>query len=268
MTSAAARAVSAALGLLIGGAAAFAAAPGPADRGESPRIHLGEAVPLGNGTARTLVAEDDSGKPAVVAVVMTEEALDGLPPEDSDDRPAAVAELPMPTEGPDTGYDHATVNWNPRGRIPQGVSTAARFDIHFYLIGAAERQAITFKGGRAAEAARTPATDLVPPGYVVPRDMAVERIGLLGVDPTEPEFQGKPFRTTFIYGYYNGQTVFLEPTVAASLLERKRNLTLKVRRPAAYSHPAYYPDRYRIAYDPTGRTYVVALSGLKPWKME
>lgn len=235
---------------------------------EAPVIHLGTSVKVGDGTARTMVVENAAGKPTSIAVLLSEKALQGLPQDHGQGHQAVIHELPMPTGGPRTGYDHATVDWNPKGHMPEGVYSLPHFDVHFYMVDRVRRDAITFKGADAAEASKAPAAELVPAGYVVPPEGAVEKMGLHGLDPSGPEFRGKPFTATFIYGYYRGETVFLEPMVAKAFLETKPDVTMAVRMPQSYSRPGYYPARYRVAYDPQTQSYVVAMSGLTPWRME
>ena len=63
--------VAAAIGLFLAAGAATAA--------EMPIIHLGTAVKVGEGSARTMVVESKGGQPASIAVVISEKALQGLP---------------------------------------------------------------------------------------------------------------------------------------------------------------------------------------------
>lgn len=243
-------------------------AAGAADAAGTPAIHMGPAVKVGQGTARTMVVEGKEGQPVSVAVVISEKALEGLPAGHSGGHDSFISELPMPAKGPKTGYDHATLDWNPTGHAPAGIYTPPHFDVHFYMIDRSTRDAITFKGEAAAEAAKAPAADLLPPGYVAPPDTAVEKMGIHAVNPAGPEFKGKPFTATFIYGYHKGEAVFVEPMVARAFLETKPDVTLAVPAPKAYSHPGWYPRGYRVAYDAGTKSYVVAMTGLKPWRME
>jgi len=255
----------------IGGAAAaigLLLSTGTATAADGPSVHMGTAAKVGQGTARTMVVEGKEGQPASIAVVISEKALQGLPQGHAGGHEAFLTELPMPATGPKTGYDHATLDWNPTGHPPAGIYTPPHFDVHFYMIDRASRDAITFKGEVAAEAAKKPAADLLAPGYVAPPDTAVEKMGIHAVNPAGPEFKGKPFTATFIYGYHKGETVFVEPMVAKAFLLTKPDVTLTVRTPKAYSRPAWYPSRYRVAYDAKAKSYVVAMTGLKPWRME
>lgn len=255
----------------IGGAAAaigLLLAAGTATAADGSRIHMGKAVKVGEGTARTMVVEGKGGQPASIAIVISEKALQGLPAGHVGGYEAFLTELPMPAKGPRTGYDHAMLDWNPTGHPPAGIYTPPHFDFHFYLIDPASRDAITFKGEAAATAAKAPPADLVPAGYVVPPDTAVEKMGLHGVNPSAPEFKGKPFTATFIYGYHKGENIFVEPMVTKAFLETKPDVTLAVPVPKNYSRPGWYPEGYRVAYDAKTKSYVIALTRLKPWRME
>jgi hypothetical protein len=126
---------------------------------------------------------------------------------------------------------------------------------------------VTFKGPLRAGATAPPAASLLPKGYVVPPITAIEQMGVHGVDPNGPEFCGKPFTQTFVYGYYRGKLTFVEPMVAKSFLESKPDTTTSVRVAAAYSLPSYYPSRYRIGYDPASDQYTIAITGLKAQQM-
>jgi hypothetical protein len=173
--------------------------------------------------------------------------------------------LPMPKDAPWTGIDHVYLNWNPQGHDPQGIYTAPHFDVHFYSIPSAAREAITFKGADKSGLAQ-PAAALLPKGFVVPPDTAVEKMGVHGLDPKGPEFRGRPFSHTFIYGYHKGALVFVEPMVTKAFLESKPDVTTRIAVPAAYSLPGYYPTRYRVAYDSGRDQYVIMIAGLREWK--
>lgn len=227
------------------------------------RIFAGEAVAVGEGIARVVTVQNPDGTPASVAVVLSRAALEGLPGPESG-HAAVEYVLPMPVEGPWTGYDHVGLDWNPVGHIPEGVYSVAHFDVHFYTIGQAERAAITFTGADRERALAPPDSDLVPAGYVIPPDSAVERMGLHGLDPGGHEFHGKPFSYSFLYGYYTGRLIFVEPMIAVDWLRTRPDVTVPVKTPSTYSMPGYYPDRYRIGFDAERDEYRVALLGLRP----
>lgn len=251
-----------ALAMVALGAGTALAAPG-----SGSKAYTGASVSVGKGKAHVVVVADHSGTPTAVAVVLTEAALEGLP--------AATAQqmeyeyvLPMPKGAPSTGYDHIGLNWNPNGHPPKGIYTVPHFDFHFYLISRARQEAVTFKGANAAAAGAAPAAELVPAGYVIPPETEVEKMGVHGIDPAAPEFHGKPFSATFIYGYYKGHLTFVEPMVAVSYLKTGPDVTMNVKTPKSYSYAGFYPTKYRVGYDSSAKTYMIDLTGLRQFKGE
>lgn len=228
------------------------------------KIHGGEAVAVGKGTARTTVALNTAGEPVSIAVVLKGKVLEGLPEATADHHDWEYI-LPMPKGISGTGYDHVGLNWNPVGHDPSGIYSVPHFDVHFYLIGKNEREAITFKGERAADAKIPPAAKTLPKGYVAPPETAVEQMGIHAVNPGSPEFRGKPFTATFIYGYHKGRLIFVEPMISKAFLEAKRDVTQAVTVPEVYSLPAYYPSRWRAGYDAKTDQHTIALTGLRRW---
>jgi hypothetical protein len=228
--------------------------------------YKGAAVHVGKGTARIVVQTDKSSKPSSVAVVMTPAALKGLPTELNKKTAEGSWEfsLSMPKRGPKTGYTHVVIDWNPHGHPPPHVYTVPHFDFHFYGISSAAVKKISFTGPKDP-ATKVSNAALIPPDYKVIPDTAVNEMGVHAVDLTSPEFHGKPFTATFIYGYNKGQLNFVEPMVTLAYLNTKPNLTLPVKTPAQYSRPGYYPTKYGVRYDKHSKTYVVALGGFKHW---
>jgi Hypothetical protein TTHB210 len=227
-------------------------------------VHEGPAVKVGNGTARVVVAATAKGVPASVSVVLTAGALEGLPAP-SKEHPEWEFVLPMPETGPRTGYDHIALDWNPAGHPPPGIYTVPHFDFHFYAVSRAEQEGVSFSGTAGAEAAKVADSALLPKGYVVPPDTAVAKMGVHGVDPASPEFHGKPFTRTFIYGYYKGRLTFVEPMVTLAYLLSKPDVTATVKVPSAYSYPGFYPTKYRVGYDPQRKLYFLSLMELHEW---
>jgi hypothetical protein len=253
----------AALTLVTAAAGGFAPVARAAD-GPKASVHAGQAVKVGHGTARVVVAATAKGVPTSVTVVLTADALDGLPAA-SKEHPEWEFVLPMPQTGPRTGYDHVALDWNPVGHPPPGIYTVPHFDFHFYTVSRAEQEGVSFSGTEGAAAAKVADSALLPKGYVVPPDTAVAQMGMHGVDPAAPEFHGKPFTYTFIYGYYKGRLTFVEPMVALSYLRSKPDVIATVKTPSAYSYPGFYPTKYRVGYDPGRKLYFLSLMGLREW---
>jgi hypothetical protein len=101
----------------------------------------------------------------------------------------------------------------------------------------------------------------VPRGYMRAPG-AVPRMGAHWFDPTSPEFNGKPFTTTFLYGSYDGRLTFVEPMITREFLESRPNHSEDLKLPRAYAQPGYYPTRYRVTHDPAKHEYSVVLEGL------
>lgn len=222
----------------------------------------GPSITVGNGSAWVVVTVDELGEPESVSVVMNRDALSGLP-EATAEKSAWEFPLSMPESGPRTGYEHVLLEWNPVGHMPEGVYTVAHFDVHFYMINKEAREAITFHGEGRDKAMAAPDPQLVPAGYVLPPDAAVDRMGMHGLDPAGKEFQGEPFSHNFIYGYYNGELMFVEPMVSLTFLQALSDSTTPVKRPQRYSYPGWYPSAYRIGFDGEKGEYTIALQELE-----
>ncbi len=231
--------------------------------------YQGARVHIGKGTAHVVVRTDASNKPSSVAVALSRGAIEGLPTELNKKSAEGSWEfpLPMPTHGPKTGYTEVVIDWNPHGHPPPHIYTVPHFDFHFYNIAPAAVEQIAFTGP-TDPATKVSDADLIPPDYKVIPDTAVNQMGVHAVDTKAPEFHGKPFTATFIYGYYKGQLIFLEPMVTRAFLLTKPNLTSPVKTPAHYSHTGYYPTRYSVRYDQRSKGYLLELGGLKHWTAE
>ena len=79
------------------------------------------------------------------------------------------------------------------------------------------------------------------------------------VDLLAPEFNGGIFTRTFIYGYYGGETIFIEPMVTIDYLLSKEESTLPIRQPAKFPYDGYYPKTYQVKYDECMKMYKVVL---------
>jgi hypothetical protein len=275
-------------GLLLAVAALTAAAawnihrtPTPGAEGLSARY--GAPVALGNGQARTYVLTDGpSGRPVEVGVALSAEALDSLPKLAAEHAPGTHGPsqaylLELPVQNP-TPYRFVEVDWNPMGH--GGPYTAPHFDFHFYRVPLAVRNEIVLDDPAFAEkAARLPAADEMPAGYVsthvllktTPAGMTVPLMGLHWLDIKSPELppSNRPFTATFIVGSWNGQVIFDEPMVTRDFILAQRSgpasadsipLPLAQR----YVPAGYYPVSYAVRWDAAAREYRIALKGLTP----
>jgi hypothetical protein len=241
----------------------------------------GTPVTLGNGQARTYVLVDPrSGQPTEVGVALSARALDGLPKHSPDHGPGTHGPyseylLELPADNP-TPYRFVEVDWNPHGH--GGPYTAPHFDFHFYRVPLATRNQIDLGAADfAAKAARLPAEEEMPAGYVSthvllgtsPAGMTVPRMGLHWVDTKSPELppSNLPFTRTFIVGSWDGQVIFDEPMVTRAFILAQRSgpaTAQAIPLPAArrYAPAGFYPVSYGIRWDETAGEYRIALQGL------
>lgn len=233
--------------------------PAEAQAGETQPLQetfRGESESLGDGIVYSWVTLDAEGNPSAIGISFTQLAISGLPEGD-------VVEyiLPLPEEASATAYDHIGLDWNPEGHEPQGIYDSAHFDVHFYMIGQEERDKITATEENMAKLKKKLEPEFIPEGYVSTPGGG-PRMGVHWIDPSSPEFSGQPFRETFIYGFYDGEMVFVEPMVTIDFLKTKPELTKPLKLPESYPTKAYYPTGYSIRYDETGKEYTVALEGM------
>jgi hypothetical protein len=277
-------------GLLLAGVALTVAATwntyrttAPARPAAAVSTHYGDAVALGDGRARTYVLTDrESGRPVEVGVALSPAALDSLPklsPEHAPGThgPSRAYLLALPAHNP-TPYRFVEVDWNPMGH--GGPYTAPHFDFHFYRVPLAVRNEIVLEDPAFAEkAARLPAADEIPAGYVsthvllktTPEGMTVPRMGLHWLDTTSPELPpaNRPFTATFIVGSWNGQVIFDEPMVTRDFILAQRTGPASadsIALPLAkrYVPAGYYPVSYAVRWDAAAGEYRIALQGLTP----
>lgn len=219
--------------------------------GVDRRLLLGAEITVGQGTAHTEVTVNKVGEPIDMAVVLTDGAMSGLP----GTMPSTVFELPLPAEPSGTLFKHVTLNWNPSGHGPPGVFSVPHFDLHYYMITVPERDAITAADPQfAAKSTAIPASEFIPAGYTGDPS-AVPRMGVHYTDPNAPERKGQPFTQSFIYGFYDGKMIFLEPMAAKSYLDSKPSLVIDLALPARYQQPGFYPTRQAVRYDAATRQY-------------
>lgn len=211
------------------------ATPTHNDRSRRSRTIYGESERVGRGTVRSFV-ELSGRRPIAIGVEFTKRALRGLPA--SGPEQDYVLELPRRAFEP---FTHVYLNYNPEGHSPLEIYGIPHFDIHFYMISNAEREAID--GSRGGQ---NPASQFVPAGYISTVDV-VPRMGVHWIDPRSPEFQpGGRFTRTLIYGFFDGRMAFIEPMITLDFLRNGRSVRLRIPQPAEVQQTGYYPQRYVI----------------------
>jgi hypothetical protein len=224
---------------------------------------FGMPMVVGNGMAFSWVKMDpETNKPTAVGVTLTETALEGLPTELEGDMEAMEMRLELPQGIDGIVFDHIGLDWVPKGHIPVGVYDVPHFDVHFYLIDGATRSRITATGDDVDVCRKPLPEGFMAPGYILPPEVEIPTMGAHWVDPESPEFQGKPFTSTFLYGSYDGRLAFFEPMVATSFLRTKPDQTWDLKVPAKYDRAGYYPTKYRVAYNAERKEYTISLEGL------
>ncbi|MDQ1265756.1 MAG: hypothetical protein QG635_908 [Bacteroidota bacterium] len=214
-----------------------------------------ETKSLGNGSVSSWYMLDESGKVTSMGLKFTESALMGLPDEESETTLSfgTVADFP---------FNHIGIDWNPHGHPPEHVYDVPHFDFHFYLISMAERQMITAMGNDTMKCYMQPPQGGLPQDYMIIPGTAVPMMGAHAMDLTSPELNGGAFTKTFIYGYYNGMLIFLEPMVTIDYLKSMPNMDMQMKLPSIYPKSGYYPTHYSISYNASDKTYMVTLSSM------
>jgi hypothetical protein len=225
--------------------------------GPDTRTLRGAEIVVGAGRARTEVVLDRGDQVESLAVVFERGSLTGLP----ETLPNTEFIVPLPADAPPTVFNHIGINWQPQGHPPMAVYTQPHFDVHYYLVSMQERDAMTPANPQfGAGAARAPAAGEIPPGYV--GDLfAIPRMGTHWTDGNSHEFHGQAFTTTVVYGFYDGEMVFLEPMMTKAFLDALPDQTRELSVPAKYPRSGRYPTSWRVHYDARAGEYRVELGG-------
>jgi len=217
----------------------------------------GNTTSMEAGSGRAYVTLDAAGAPMELGVALTEAALAKLP--------TANAEFvfPLPGQASVTAYQHVVINWVPTGHEPAPY-LVPHLDVHFYMISAQARNAITSADpAYATKLARQPTASFLPAGYVMGTGM--QRMGMHWSDPASPELSGQPFTSTYLYGSYDGKITFVEPMIAKSYLDSKPALAVRpVKLPQQSSTTGYQATAYSTVYDATKTEFRIALVNLVP----
>jgi len=251
----------------------------------------GDAKKMGEGTARTYVETDAAGNPTAIGILLTEGALNGLPPlknptsrcfdldkngkvdgarecegdlETQLDMPAAVVKRG------DIPFRWVGINWNAEGHPPAPWSVP-HFDFHFYIADHNEIAMIRIGGCTFFINCDDLKLALQPvPAEFVAADhvnvkAAVSQMGNHLIDVRTPELANPPkrgFTHSWIYGANKGRIIFYEPMITLSYLLSHPQGCTAIRQPKAWQRAGYYPTEYCIRYLRDRRAYTISLEGL------
>lgn len=216
--------------------------------------YKGAVKNIGNGTAQSWVTMNEAGEPTSYGVTLSANALTGLPQAE----PGTEFMLPMPAEAALTGINHISLDYNPHGHEPENVYTVEHFDVHFYMIDSAKRNQITPGMDTVPVAAQ-----YIPVDYFCPAPMAVPRMGVHYIDSKAGELHGHDFDQTFIYGYWRGEMVFMEPMLTMDFLKNTTTFTTPLKQPQAWQKTGhYYPTSYGVRRNPSTGDIVIEMTGL------
>jgi hypothetical protein len=222
----------------------------------SASTHWGRNVSVGNGQAKTFI-EVNGKNVKTIGVALSPGALTNLGQHHMQEYL-----LPLPTAINVHPHKYVGMDWNPHGHEPMNIYTKPHFDFHFYFISNALRQAITCTGEDAQSCLESPTENFIPSQYG-PTPSGVPKMGWHWVDLLAPEFNGGEFTRTFIYGYYKGTMIFLEPMVTLEYLKSKIESLNNVRRPETYPYKnGAFPGKYRVYFDAKDNYHKVVLEDL------
>lgn len=224
--------------------AASSAAAAPA----GTQIAYADSKTLGAGSAKTFALTKD-GKLQTLGVRIDASALRELGDRESETALAlpAFAGLPFKT---------IVIDWNPHGHPPAHVYDVPHFDVHMYAIDEPSRMKI------APGAAPKPPAEFVPAGFITD-GAVVPMMGMHFVPSSAPEFHGKPFSLTPMYGYDNGHLAFVEAMLTKAYLESKPDVSHALPQPASVQVHGLYPTSYQVRYDKAADAYVVSFSDFR-----
>jgi hypothetical protein len=220
-------------------------------------VHSGAKVQIGQGDAFVFIELDTTTHvPQTLGIELSGKSLQGLAGHHDQEYT-----LPMPLNFPVMPYQHVVMDWNPHGHFPDEIYGAPHFDFHFYLISPSDRAKIICDENDAEICLKMPLEEEVAPFYV-PAPDGVAKMGWHWVDSRAPELNGKTFKSTFIYGYYDGQLIFLEPMMTRKFLLSKAHFSKTLSQPAQVRVHGYYPAKYGLIFDSPRDVFQVTLQKL------
>ncbi|MDB5012787.1 MAG: hypothetical protein JWQ25_989 [Daejeonella sp.] len=221
---------------------------------EESEIHYGPAVAIGNKEAKAWVSVNAKGDPIAIGVSLPGDAILNL------DSEPKIFTLHLPLDVKVAPYDHIDLNWNPVGHPPMDIYTTPHFDLHFYMI--CEQDQAKIEGQLPPYMDPAPALKYIPEAYVQGPGVEPE-MGCHWVDVLSPEFNGKSFTRTMIWGTHSGKVIFFEPMFTLAYLKTKPEEIIPMRQPASFEKSGFYAQNYSFKYDENHQRYIIALTDLR-----
>jgi hypothetical protein len=205
----------------------------------------GADVQVHGGKAWSSVKLDKEGKPLQLSLVLTDAVLNTVPIGGTGDGHGGHENdlvIPLHNKATETTpFKFIMLNWNQNGHEPSGVYDLPHFDFHFYMTSSDEVMNYT----DMAKMEVLPAADYVPANHIA--GPGVPMMGKHWIDVTSPELHGTPFTQTFLYGSYDGKTVFYEPMITLNFLKNTISYERPIQQPAKFKTTGYYPTKMKIS---------------------
>ncbi len=216
------------------------------DHNNVTRELKGPEMNFENGKAWTTVQINKDGTPLTASIIINETALQSLPTTPGGSMQMNMASMPFNDSATKLPFTHAYLMWNPQGHEPAPVYTLPHFDFHFYYQSEAERMAIPPYETDSSKFLIYPASEFFPANYISTPG-GVPQMGTHWADTTAPEFNGKKFTNTFIYGSYDGKQTFLEPMITKAFIDSISGFEDAFPQPAKFASAGYHPTKYKLS---------------------
>jgi hypothetical protein len=168
--------------------------------------------------------------------------------------------LDLPAEAmKNTQFKHVYLGFLHAGHGPEKIYDVPHFDVHFYTVTTAERLAMNEKTMEKMSKPALP--EFLPTGYF--STVPVPFMGLHWEDEKAPEFSGKPFTATMVYGTFDGNLIFQEPMISLDYLKKAQNDVFTIKQPAKFAKSGLYPKEYRVTYNSTEKQFEVSIDNFE-----
>ena len=213
------------------------------------KIFKSEVQSFQHGKAWTWYEEDESKNPVRLAIAFDDAALNSL------DTNGATSpghhhqnslSLKFHSKASVvTPFNHALLDWNPKGHEPEIIYGIPHFDFHFYMQSETDRLAIPLYEHDSTKFKNAPAPGYMPPTYINPGG-GVPQMGAHWIDFTTPEINGQAFTQTFLMGSYDGNVTFWEPMITGKFFRENPGFQRSIPQPTRYQKTGWYPTKMRI----------------------